>query len=271
MTPSGTPGPVAPGSRGSTSSGTAPSGEAEREPLLAAAALVEAGRRLADRVSGLRFSGPVAYVYTPLEYARGAYEQCLPRWGDGVRRVVFLGMNPGPWGMVQTGVPFGEVGIARDWLSIDAPVGKPDREHPRRPVLGWSCPRSEISGQRLWGLFRQRFRRPERFFAEHFVANYCPLVFLEESGRNRTPDKLPVAERAPLLAACDAHLRAVCAALRPAFLVGVGRFAALRAREALAGTEIRVVQILHPSPASPRANQGWAAQVEQQLEEAGIW
>jgi hypothetical protein len=112
---------VAPGSRGSTSSGTAPSGEAQREPPLAAA-LVEAGRRLADRVSGLRFSGPVAYVYNPLEYARGAYEQYLTRWGDGVRRVVFLGMNPGPWGMVQTGVPFGEVHAVRDWLKIDEEI-----------------------------------------------------------------------------------------------------------------------------------------------------
>ena len=35
----------------------------------------------------------------------------------------------------------------------------------------------------------------EAFFERFFVHNYCPLVFLEESGRNRTPDKLPKAER----------------------------------------------------------------------------
>ena len=36
------------------------------------------------------------------------------------KRVVFLGMNPGPFGMAQVGVPFGEVAAVRDWLRIDA-------------------------------------------------------------------------------------------------------------------------------------------------------
>ena len=228
-------------------------------------------RRLRDQVRDLSFAPPVTHVYNPLEYAWSAHDQYLKTWGRGRRRVVFLGMNPGPWGMAQTGVPFGEVGLVRDWLRIDTPVGRPEIEHPKRPIEGLTCQRSEVSGQRLWGLFAARFGTPESLFADHFVANYCPLVFMEASGRNRTPDKLPAAERDALLQPCDDHLRALCAVLRPRYLVGVGRFARQRAAAALADTDVRVEQVLHPSPASPLANRGWADQATQQLVELGIW
>jgi len=228
-------------------------------------------RQLRSQVRELSFGPPVTHVYNPLDYAWKAHDQYTKRWGQGRKRVVFLGMNPGPWGMVQTGVPFGEVALVRDWLGIDAPVGKPDPEHPKRPVEGLACQRSEVSGRRLWGLFAERFDSPEAFSVEHFVANYCPLVFMEEGGRNRTPDKLPAAERQALLGPCDAHLRALCAVLQPEWLVGVGRFARDRATAALADMPVQVVQILHPSPASPLANQGWAARATQQLTDLGIW
>src|SRR5688572_32536315 len=95
-------------------------------------------------------------------------------------------MNPGPFGMAQTGVPFGDVAMVRDWLGIVAAVAKPRDEHPKRPVLGFECQRSEVSGARLWGWARARFGTPQRFFERFFVANYCPLAFMESSGANRT-------------------------------------------------------------------------------------
>src|SRR4026209_220177 len=109
-----------------------------------------------------------------------------------------LGMNPGPFGMVQTGVPFGDVAMARSWLGVVGPVARPRDEHPKRPVLGLECRRSEVSGARLWGWARDTFKSPDRFFERFFVVNYCPLLFMEAGGRNLTPDKLPSAERAPL-------------------------------------------------------------------------
>ncbi|MBS0553639.1 MAG: single-stranded DNA-binding protein, partial [Proteobacteria bacterium] len=143
-----------------------------------------------------------------------------------------------------------------------------------RPVQGFDCPRSEVSGQRLWGLFRDRFGTPEAFFAEHFVSNYCPLAFFED-GRNLTPDKLPAAEQRPLLAACDAHLRAVVHALQPEWVIGIGAWAEKRAAEALADTpaaqSLRFGRVLHPSPASPAANRGWAEAATRQLTELGVW
>ena len=228
--------------------------------------LTRIARRLAREVDGLSFGPPVAYVYNPLDYAWAPHRAYLRRYGGAPKEVVLLGMNPGPFGMAQTGVPFGDVVLVREWLGIEAPVGRPPREHPRRPVLGFACRRREVSGQRLWGWARERFGTPEAFFARFFVLNYCPLCFMEASGRNRTPDRLPAAERAPLFEACDAALRRAVQALGAPVVLGVGRFAAARARAALAGMGLRVGSVPHPSPASPLANRGWARHMDAALE-----
>src|SRR6267378_7882249 len=175
-------------------------------PVSRASTLRHAARRLSRDVAVLRFAAPVSRVYDPLDYARRPHAAYLDAYAGSRKRVVFLGMNPGPFGMAQTGVPFGDVCAVRDFLRIQAPVGRPGSEHPKRPVHGFACVRSEVSGTRLWGAIRARFGTAARFFADHFVANYCPLLFLEESGRNRTPDKLPAAERDALYRACDRHL-----------------------------------------------------------------
>ena len=230
---------------------------------------VTISRRLGRRVGRLRFAAPVAHVYNPLTYARVPHEAFLERYARSGIEVLFVGMNPGPYGMAQTGVPFGEVSLVRDWLGIEGPVKRPRREHPKRPIQGFDCARSEVSGQRLWGWAKKRFGTPDAFFERFFVWNYCPLLFMEESGRNRTPDKLPAAERAALERACDDGLREIVAHLEPARLVGVGKFAEARARQAL-GDRLPIGTVLHPSPASPAANRGWEAQAERQLRGQGV-
>jgi single-strand selective monofunctional uracil DNA glycosylase len=230
-----------------------------------------AAKALATAVEALKFSAPVSHVYNPLDYAWTAHELYVRRFATARKRVIFLGMNPGPFGMAQTGVPFGEVAAVRDWMKISAPVDSPAHAHPKRPIEGFSCTRSEVSGRRLWGLFAERFGLAENFFREHFVVNYCPLAFMDEAGRNLTPDKFPARETAPLFAACDEHLREVTAALEPEWVVGVGDFAEKRARLALVGMEVRFGRILHPSPASPAANRDWPGSASRQLRELGIW
>jgi single-strand selective monofunctional uracil DNA glycosylase len=202
----------------------------------------------------------------------------VARYGAAPKRVVLLGMNPGPFGMMQTGVPFGEIAAVRDWMGVSAVVKKPAHEHPKRPIEGFHCKRSEVSGRRLWGWAAERFGTAERFFTDWFVLNYCPLAFLEASGRNFTPDKLP----APLLRAvhhaCDRHLAVALAELAPRFAIGVGAFAEKRIRAVLESDlvdsafarQVQVGQILHPSPASPAANRGWVEAAEAQLAALGV-
>jgi single-strand selective monofunctional uracil DNA glycosylase len=232
--------------------------------------LVGISRDLSRRVGQLSFGLPVAFVYNPLDYARGLHEAYLERYGHAPKEAVLVGMNPGPFGMAQTGVPFGDVTMVRDFLGLEGEVSKPTLEHPKRCVQGLACPRSEVSGSRLWGWARDEFGTADAFFKRFFVANYCPLVFMEASARNLTPDKLPAGEQKALFAACDEALRQTVAFLQPRHVIGVGAFAAGRARLALAGSDVGVGTILHPSPASPAANRGWAAQARKQLVELGI-
>ena len=231
---------------------------------------VAIARRLAREVDALVFRSPTACTYNPLVYARRPHEAYLTRYARQGIEALLLGMNPGPWGMAQTGVPFGEVGLVRDFLGIEERVAQPPRVHPARPIEGFACTRSEVSGRRLWGWVKDRFGSPEAFSTRFLIVNYCPLVFMEASGRNRTPDKLPAAEREPLFAACDEALRRLVAWCDPRRVIGVGSFAANQARVALAPTGLPVMSILHPSPASPVANRGWVAHVERQLRAQGV-
>ena len=243
--------------------------------------ILDIARQLSHEVAPLTFAPPVAFVYNPLDYARAPFEAWVDRFGPAQARggILLVGMNPGPFGMAQTGVPFGEVAAVRDWMGIDAPVGRPDPEHPKRPVQGFACPRSEVSGRRVWGWAAERFGTPEHFFARFFVWNWCPLLFLGDTGRNLTPDHLPAAGRDALYDSCDRALGEVIGWMRPEWVVGVGGFAEARARAVLdAGSGAgeagraspRVGRILHPSPASPAANRGWAEAVDREWAAMGI-
>jgi single-strand selective monofunctional uracil DNA glycosylase len=235
--------------------------------------LLEISRDLSASLSRLRFGAPTTHVYDPLDYAWGPHSAYLERYGAArPREVLLLGMNPGPFGMAQCGVPFGEIASVRGWLGVEAPVGKPAVEHPKRPIEGFGCKRSEVSGARLWGWARDTFGTPEAFFARFFVANYCPLVFMEESGKNRTPDKLPTAEREPLFAACDRAVLRTIEHLRPRFVIGVGKFAEDRLAAILAGHALDVTlgRVPHPSPASPLANGGWSDLMTRSLQDLGV-
>jgi single-strand selective monofunctional uracil DNA glycosylase len=232
--------------------------------------VVDIARRLRPRLERLAFAEPVTHVYNPVDYAWEPHRRYLERYLAGRPEALLLGLNPGPWGMAQSGVPFGDVTMVRDWLGIEGRVDKPRREHPKREVLGFACPRGEVSGRRLWGWARERFGSADRFRRRLAVLNYCPLCFLEESGRNRTPDHLPRDQRRPLFDLCDEALRSVVEILRPRVVIGVGRVAEGRARETLGDLPVEIGGVTHPSPANPAANRDWPARMDAALATVGI-
>jgi len=231
--------------------------------------LIDVLRELRDDTRKLEFSRPVAHVYRPLDYAWPMVEAYLSRFGRAPKEVLFLGMNPGPFGMAQTGIPFGDVVTVREWMKLSAPITAPEDTHPKRPVLGLAATRVEVSGRRLWGAIQQKHPSPATFFKRAFVLNYCPLLFLDEGGANVTPDKLQKAERKACEEICDRSLAAAIAALRPKHLVGVGVYA--KARFEKVAPDRQVLCIAHPSPASPQANRGgWDGLVQAALEAGGV-
>lgn len=230
-------------------------------------------------LDALQFTDPpIAYVYNPLVYAKELHERFVRTYlDDRQKSLLFVGMNPGPFGMAQTGVPFGHAPMVRDFLKITGEVSKPPREHPKRPVLGMSCERSEVSGERFWGLIRDvTDGRPERFFANCFVHNYCPLVFLSQSGKNVTPADLRKNQPIEALnAICDQLLLRTVQILRSTRIVCVGNFALERTRKVLKplGAEVTIDSIIHPSPANPTSNRppGWKHIATEQLKSLGVY
>ncbi|XP_078544369.1 single-strand selective monofunctional uracil DNA glycosylase [Lissotriton helveticus] len=224
------------------------------------------------RLKELSFQEPVQYIYNPLEYAWDPHQAYVRKYCKSQKEVLFLGMNPGPFGMAQTGVPFGEVNYVKGWLQISGEVNKPNPEHPKRPIRGLDCPQSEVSGARFWGFFKNLCQEPDVFFRSCFVHNHCPLVFMNHAGKNLTPTDLPRIQREHLLQICDDALCQAVRVLGVRTVIGIGRFAEQRARKALAaaGMDICVKGVMHPSPRNPQANKGWDSIIRTQLEELGI-
>lgn len=232
--------------------------------------IVAAAERLRDACDALDV--PVAHVYNPLRYAWRPHKEYATRFGARPKRAVLVGMNPGPWGMGQTGVPFGDVVYVRDWMGITGEHAQPRRLHPKRPVQGFGTTRREPSGSRLYGWASARYGTASAFFGEFYIVNYCPLLFYDEDGKNLTPPQLNAKANEAIERVCDEHLASVIRALRPEFVIGVGQFAQERARAVVDAHELAgtLGRILHPSPASPAANKGWAEQAEQQLRTLGV-
>ena len=214
----------------------------------------------------------VKYISNPIEHAKEPHVKFLETYLDGKKSVLFLGMNPGPWGMCQTGVPFGEVQYCKNWLKICGYVRKPTNCHPKRPIQGFACKRREVSGERFWKFFEDKCKTPEVFFKNCFVYNYCPLAFMGESGKNVTPPEIGEGKRMLINNLCDKALVDVIDLLGISSVIGVGKFAETRANRIKKkfNLKISVHSLLHPSPASPAANKGWSDIAEETLRNINI-
>lgn len=229
--------------------------------------------RLSQMLSQLRFGGQVTYIYNPVQYAYEPHSQYVKRFCTSRKRILFLGMNPGPYGMAQTGVPFGEVKVVKEWLKVSGEIHRPPVEHPKKPIWGFDCPKSNVSGQRFWGLIQRYCKKPEFFFKHCFVHHMCPLIFINHTGKSFTPAELPAAERRMLLDICERSICEVVQLLGVEIVIGVGKFPQERARAALKAVGmdwVRVETIMHPSPANPMANKNWDGIAEKQLEDMGV-
>jgi len=246
-------------------------GESRKRPRTATGdagdRILAAERHSVRELAKLSFSSPPVHtVYSPLQYAWAVHEQYVRKFVPKAPvPILMLGMNPGPFGMAQTGVPFGQVAAVRDYMKLDPglPIERPDREHPKRPIEGFACRRSEVSGQRLWGWAESRYG--QEFFKHFYVHNYCPLAFVSATGANVVPERLPASQLQKVQQICDEALETVVSVLDPAVIVGVGEYAFKKGQALASSQERAIAKVLHPSPASPAANRGWANAADQQI------
>jgi len=229
---------------------------------------------LAKYLTNLNYTrSPVRYISNPIDHAHQPHKMFLEKYLDGEKSVLFLGMNPGPWGMCQTGVPFGDIMSCESFLGIVAEVNKcVPGQHPKRPILGFSCKRKEVSGSRFWTFFKSICGRPENFFKSCFVLNYCPLAFMKDSGKNIGAAELSKELRDQVNQACDVALHRILGLLNVKLVVGVGKFAEGRAKSVIKeyDLDISVGNLMHPSPINPAANKGWDKIAYTTLQDLGL-
>ncbi|MDX1612095.1 MAG: single-stranded DNA-binding protein, partial [Candidatus Thermoplasmatota archaeon] len=225
---------------------------------------MEAAQRLSKACDGLTFQHPVAHVYNPLSYAWDGQRQYIERFAyDPLPRpVLFVGMNPGPWGMGQTGVPFGDVDKVQAMGIEEIEVQQPAEPLDKRPVDGLDCHRNEVSGTRLYTGLQAVYGTLQEAYQHLFIVNYCPLLFYDEDARNLTPPRLRKADREAIFEVCQEHLIHLIEHFQPDHLVGIGKFAQRRANaalEAMGRDDEEAGYLLHPSPANPMANKDGGA------------
>ncbi len=215
------------------------------------------------------------YVYHPLNYAWNFHKKYLELYVKKGTKALFLGMNPGPFGMAQTGIPFGEVNVVKEYLKIDEPLLALPITHPKRPIEGLLCERSEVSGRRLWSLIEKKFPLSKQFTPHLAIMNYCPVVFVDTgpTGKNIIPEKIEKEVRVELEKVCDTYLDDIIDIIRPISVVGIGQYAKKKLSLSIARSKknIYVTSIIHPSPANPQANKGWLEIVEKALVDENIW
>ena len=234
--------------------------------------LLNAAKLLSDKctkqIPKLLKHKDVAHVTNPLDYAWELHEQFITKWAGCGAKTLLLGMNPGPYGMAQTGVPFGATKMATDVLGMEpVELQTPSGAHPKRPIQGPSMERQEVSGTRFWTFMVEHFGSIELTFSNIFVVNHCPLLILGETGRNITPVDIPKSIINPILDLCDQHLKSVVDIMGIERIVGVGNYAKKRAKTIV--PELDIDAMWHPSPASPLANRNggadWRANVASKL------
>lgn len=151
-------------------------------------AIIEIQRQLSQKLNSMNFlNSRVKYVYNPIDYASEPSEKYIREYCQDLKELLFVGMNPGPFGMCQTGVPFGDTKWVKDWLGIEGEVNQPPVKCPSRPINGFKCTRKEQSGHRFWTFFSELCHEPDNFFRNAFLYNYCPLAFMDSTGKNLTP------------------------------------------------------------------------------------
>ncbi|KAI8124664.1 hypothetical protein FF38_10666 [Lucilia cuprina] len=191
----------------------------------------------------------ISYIYNPVEYAADLHQAYLKKYLKGGKKVLFIGLNPGPNGMGQTGIPFGNITTVRDKMGLNGTVNQPPNIHPKRPVNGLATTIEEPSGKRLWTKFQELSDGSlDIFFEQCFVYNFCPLLFYNSKGDYISPQKLKAPYNRQISNACLHTIEQILELIQPEVIVAIGRYAYDNLKAVKYCIEKRLLYLRHPSP-----------------------
>lgn len=81
--------------------------------------LLSIEQRQCSQLLEIEYPSPVTHVYNPLSYASQTHQNFVRRYGNGRKKVLFVGMNPGPFGMAQNGVCCDDK-LSKDYLFLSS-------------------------------------------------------------------------------------------------------------------------------------------------------
>ncbi|XP_055849953.1 single-strand selective monofunctional uracil DNA glycosylase [Episyrphus balteatus] len=213
---------------------------------------------LNKELANLKFPN-ITHVYNPIEYAFDLHCQYLKKYLNGPKKMLLIGMNPGPNGMAQNGVPFGNTNTVKNLMKIEGQVEQPPSLHPKRPVTGLACKTEEPSGVRIWTLIGKLAGSLEIFSQQCFMHNFCPLAFFDVQGKNITPGELKGDVKAEVRNICLKYLEQEIQLIQPEIIIAIGSYVGdcmkrLAKQSIYIGSNIKILQLAHPSPRSVNNN-----------------
>ncbi len=228
-------------------------------------------------------------IWNPGLYGETWHARFRRLYRPGQHPLVVFGLNPGPYGMAQTGIPFTDIrrlvsalpDLAAELRGRGERVEPPGLAPPGlRPYLSRSF---ESSAVRVYRFLKKGWGGAERGWTEVVVANPCTLLFIDPAeGKNRTPADLARAARlrgsgrdqVRELVESFGRIRIRCAvesieALSPrgAILLGKDVQAALGPALRRILGEARVIPWEHPARAVPES---WASGLLSALRRRGL-
>lgn len=214
---------------------------------------------LNNELNELQFPKNITHIYNPIVYALNLHCQYIKKFLNGKKKVMLIGMNPGPNGMVQNGVPFGNTNTVKNLMKIQGQVDQPPSLNPKRPVTGLSCTTEEPSGVRIWNLLQKLAGSLEVFGEQCFLHNFCPLAFFDEQGKNITPSELKGKIKSTLRDICLKYLEKEIQLIQPEIIIAIGSYVGdslrkLSKQSIYVRTNIKILQLAHPSPRSLNNN-----------------
>ncbi|XP_073819638.1 uncharacterized protein isoform X2 [Musca autumnalis] len=215
------------------------------------------------------------HTYNPVVHAAEIHCNYLQKYLDSPKRILFVGMNPGRYGALQTGIPFGNITTVKIGMGLKGRITPTPGQRGKIRIRGLEAPEVEhdSSSTRFWRLISELFDGAENYldllFEKCFVHNFCPLVFIDSDGLNVS---LPYIEPNPrLFAECRKTLGKQITLLKPDLIICIGKFVRSMLSKTRQAKGREILMIEHPSYKNYISADKWIEDAKEVFQSNGLF